>query len=248
MFPLCYLLCCACRSCRSRCTRCTRSPRCTGWAGCACGSRCSRCTCCPRCSRGARRARRARCSGRSGWAGEREGGGRIVDHFDGDERGCAAVAARATDAAAGNNNTFIHPDSSLVSGMAARYQDMRPPHKNVPAPPRCHTAPKRACPTLLPYHSKTCLSHPAAIPQKARSPFAVPRTKSCFHLAIPCADAHLSPPPHEKRTPRRPLENPVPQGDPEGFTLHSPAQKPAFCSRRSDTKARRARRLRAGLR
>ena len=178
----------------------------------------------------------------------REGGGRKVDHFNGDERGCAAVAARAADAAAGNNNTFIHPDSSLVSGMAARYQDMRPPHQNVPAPPRCHTTQKRACPTLLPYHSKTCLSHPAAIPQKARSPFAVPRTKSRFHLAIPCADAHLSPPPHEKRTPRRPLENSVPQGDPEGFTLHSPAQKPAFCSRRSDTKARRARRLRADLR
>ena len=227
MFPLCYLLCCSC---------------------------CARRTC------RAGRSRRACCSRCAGRARGREGGGRKVDHFNGDERGCAAVAARAADAAAGNNNTFIHPDSSLVSGMAARYQDMRPPHKNVPAPPRCHTAPKRACPTLLPYHTKTRLPHHAhTAPKcaclitppyctKACSPFAVPRTKSRFHLAIPCADAHLSPPPHEKRTPRRPLENSVPQGDPEGFTLHSPAQKPAFCSRRSDTKARRARRLRAGLR
>ena len=132
--------------------------------------------------------------------------------------------------------------------MAARYQDMRPPHQNVPAPPRCHTAPKRACPvTLIPRQNVPAPSRRHTTTQ-ACSPFAVPRTKSRFHLAIPCADAHLSPPPHEKRTPRRPLENSVPQGNPEGFTLHSPAQKPAFCSRRSDTKARRARRLRAGLR
>ena len=117
--------------------------------------------------RGARRARRARCSGCAHCSCGREGGGRKVDHFDGDERGCAAVAARATDAAAGNNNTFIHPDSSLVSGMAARYQDMRPPHKNVPAPPCCHTAPKRSYPTLPPYRTK------------ARSPFAV--SLSPFH-------------------------------------------------------------------
>ena len=80
------------------------------------------------------RSRRACCSRCAGRARGREGGGRKVDHFNGDERGCAAVAARAADAAAGNNNTFIHPDSSLVSGMAARYQDMRPPHQNVPAP------------------------------------------------------------------------------------------------------------------
>ena len=106
----------------------------------------------------------SRCAGR---ARGREGGGRKVDHFNGDERGCAAVAARAADAAAGNNNTFIHPDSSLVSGMAARYQDMRPPHKNVPAPSCCHTAPKRSYPTLPPYRTK------------ARSPFAV--SLSPFH-------------------------------------------------------------------